>query len=369
MTKSRLSTRILGTLGTFALFGATLCLAQQNGSTVLPQFAFGDGWYSALYFTNLTGAPVSFPVTFLSDQGKPLSIPSLNGSSKQVTIFAYGTAVIEAPNTGHLVQGYATFSLPAGVGGYGVFRITGDGAPDQEAVVPFSSSSSTSSTLTFDETATSTAVAIVNPSSVAATVAITVLDTDGSTIATSSLTLPVLNHTTAMLASLPGLAGIAGHRGSAQFSASTGSVAVLGLRAKGSAITSIPMTSAFPLVSSIVSGKYVGPSNVNGGKNLITITGPALITGGVLAYTISLSSGASSDTIPAGGTFYVGPLENSPLFAQLKSSNMTSTAWSFGVASNTGVTIGVAQVGNTLSIGWFNYGNTPYNQMTYTLIP
>jgi P pilus assembly chaperone PapD len=215
-------------------------------SSVLPQFAFGGGWYSALYFTNLTGAAVSFPVNFVSDAGTPLTVPSLGGSTTEVKLAAYGTAIIEAPNVGSLVQGYAAFTLPSGVFGYGVFR----GQGDQEAVVPLSDAGASSNTLTWDETNLITAVAIVNPSSTAATVGVTLWDEDGNTIGTSSVALPPNGKTAAALRSLPGLGGMVGKRGSARFSVSAGSVAVLGLRFDGLAFTSIPTTTGASVSSS-----------------------------------------------------------------------------------------------------------------------
>jgi len=212
-------------------------------ATVLPQFAFGGGWYSALYFTNSNGSPVAFTVNFVSDAGTPLSVPAVNGSSVNINLVAHGSAVIEAPNAGDLVQGYASFTLPAGVSGYGVFRHSVAGQPDQEAVVPLSDAQATSSLLTWDDINLITAVAIVNPSSTANTVTVNVWDENGNSVGTSSVALPAGGKTAVLLRSLPGLAGVAGKRGSAQFSVTTGSVAVLGLRANGGALTSIPTTS------------------------------------------------------------------------------------------------------------------------------
>jgi len=213
-----------------------------SGSSVLPQIAFGGGWYSALYFTNSTGSTVSFQVNFIDGTGKPLVLPSVGGSTAQVNLAARGTAIIEAPNVGALVQGYAAFTLPSGVFGYGVFRASVTGQPDQEAVVPLSDAGAVSSTLTWDETGFTTSVAIVNPSSTAANVAATVLDQNGNTIGTSSVALPPYNKIATELRTLPGLAGMLGKRGSAQFKVSAGNVAVLGLRF-GQSFTSIPATS------------------------------------------------------------------------------------------------------------------------------
>jgi hypothetical protein len=63
-----------------------------------------------------------------------------------VSLAPHATAILEAPNTGNLNQGYATASLPGGVIGYGVFRQSVPGVPDQEAVVPLASSTSTGTT-------------------------------------------------------------------------------------------------------------------------------------------------------------------------------------------------------------------------------
>jgi hypothetical protein len=166
-----------------------------------------------------------------------------------VNVAAHGTAIIEAPDAGSLLEGYASFALPAGVYGYGVFRQSVAGRPDQEAVVPFSDAGATSNTLTWDETNFVTAVAIVNPSSTAATVAVNLWDDNGNAIGTSTITLAPGSKTEAALRTLPGLSGMAGQRGSALFTASGGNVAVLGLRFDGAAFTSIPTTDPATVVS------------------------------------------------------------------------------------------------------------------------
>jgi hypothetical protein len=208
--------------------------------SLLPQVAFGGGWYTALYFTNTTNAAVSFPVTFTADNGTPLDVPALGGASTEVKVPAQGTAIVEAPNTGSLLEGYAAFTMPPGVTGYGVFRQSVSGQPDQEAVVPLAAANASSSTLIWDDTSYITAVAIVNAGSVAATISITLSDNNGNKVGTSSLNLPAHQKTEAVLRTLPGLSGMKGLRGRAVFAATSGNVAVLGLRANGSAFTSIP---------------------------------------------------------------------------------------------------------------------------------
>jgi hypothetical protein len=72
------------------------------------------------------------------------------------------------------------------------------------------------------------------------TVAITVLDSSGNILGTSSVALLAKSKTETVLRGLPGLGAMAGTRGSAKFTVATGNVAVLGLRFYGAAFTSIP---------------------------------------------------------------------------------------------------------------------------------
>lgn len=208
---------------------------------ILPQFAFGGGWYSALYFTNTGPNALSFPVRFIADNGTPLTTPV--GSTTTVVLPARGTAVIEAPNTGPLTLGYVAVDLPDAVTAYGVFRQSLQGYPDQEAVVPLSGSSATTNTLAWDERSVSTAIAVVNPSSQDTVVTITVRDNFGQPIGTSAVSLAAGNKVALYLRQMAGLAGMVGKRGSADVSVTEGSaVAVLGLRFNGPAFTSIPTT-------------------------------------------------------------------------------------------------------------------------------
>jgi hypothetical protein len=220
--------------------GAIAPITAPTSPQILSQFAFGGGWYSALYFTNSSVDSVSFIVNFTADDGTPLIVPPIAGSSTTVNLAPHATAILEAPNTGNLNEGYVTASLPAGVTGYGVFRQSIPGVPDQEAVVPLASSTSTSSTLTWDDTVYATGIAIANPSTVPVTVSMTVWNSSGALVGTSSIALAAGAKMAAFLRSISGLSGVIGNRVSAQFAVTSGSVAVLGLRFNGTAFTSIP---------------------------------------------------------------------------------------------------------------------------------
>jgi len=141
---------------------------------------------------------------------------------------------------GSLVTGYVTAALPMGVTGYGIFRQSVPGVPDQEAVVPLSGVTATTNALVFDDTSYVTGVAVVNLSSAPTSVAVTAYDAQGNTIGTSSISLAGNAHMSFALRNLPGLAGVAGKQGSADFTVASGNIAVLGLRFNGAAFTSIP---------------------------------------------------------------------------------------------------------------------------------
>ena len=209
-------------------------------TAILPQLAFGGGWYTALYFTNITSTPVSFTVSFIGDDGNPLTVPALSGSSVTVNLAARGTALIEIPNAGPLVQGYVSAALPTGVTGYGVFRGSVPSVNDQEAVVPLSGTTATTSTLLFDDTKYITGVAVVNLASVSTTISVLARDNQGNTIGSSNIPLAAHAKKAVVLRDLPGLAGVAGALGSVDFTASIGNLAALGLRFNSLAFTSIP---------------------------------------------------------------------------------------------------------------------------------
>ncbi len=218
--------------GQAVLISCTLTVtaaAPTQTTSVLPQVAFDGGWYSwRCILSNVTGTAAALSSEFC-ERCKDYALECFPLDRRPpVSPTAYGTAIIEAPDGGGATvnQGYAEFTLPSGVQGYGVFRQAG-----QEAVVPFSQGNATSNTLTFDDTGPLvTSVAIVNPSSVPANVVITLWSDAGAIIGTSSVPLAANTKTEKELRGLPGLSGMAGKRGTAQFAVSSGNVAVLGLR-------------------------------------------------------------------------------------------------------------------------------------------
>jgi hypothetical protein len=208
---------------------------------VVPQFVYGGGWYSALYFGNTSDHPASVRIEFIGDDGKPMNLPSIGASSGTVNLASGGSASIEAPNVGALTkQGYISVSMPDGVQAHALFRRSVEGSPDQEAIVPLSGTSATKSTLLWDETGLATAVAVVNPTSVDAVISVVVRDASGRTMGNGSILLAAKNHTATFLRDIQGVGDIAGKRGSVDFIARTGGLAVLGLRVRAQAFSPIP---------------------------------------------------------------------------------------------------------------------------------
>jgi hypothetical protein len=214
-------------------------------SYILPQLAFGGGWYTAIYLSNTTDAMVHVDVKFRSTDGTDLSVPLVGVgpvTSQLVMIGPRATALLEAPNSGTLRQGWTELTLPDGVTGYGVFRQSSAGRADQEAVVPLSEDSRQQANMSWDDTALTTAMAVVNPGASAISVTMIVYGNDGAQIGTSTLNLGARNRVAFNLRDQPGMAGVTGKRGLARLSVTTGSVAALGLRFAGEAITSIPVS-------------------------------------------------------------------------------------------------------------------------------
>lgn len=278
------------------------------GGTILPQFVFGGGWTTSLYFTNSSPAPVTFPVGFFSSSGVPLPVPSLGGSSVLVAIPAGGTAMLEAPNAGNLNQGYGSFNLPAGVTGYGVFRQTAGGA-DQEAVVPFASASGTNMVLAWDERSLTSGIAVVNPGSSSARIAVTARNLLGNVVGSTVLDLPAKTHTAAVLSGFTGMASIGGQFGTAQFVAESGNVAVLGLRFRGLALTSIPSAAATVvpppgLSPPVISAFTASPSSINSGQTVSLSWSVSNATSLSINNGIGVVTGSSRSVAPAATTTY-----------------------------------------------------------------
>jgi len=184
-------------------------------------------------------------VRFFAADGAPWRI-SVNGAapaeSATAVIPPRGTASLTTQDTGALAQGWAYVTLPCcpDIGGYVTFTQRVEGRPDFEATTLLSSSSSSRSVLWYDNAAGySTGVALVNSSSfTTATITVAIRDEQGRRTGLDQFTV---GRSSKLVFSLPEkYADTAGRRGSLEFTASPGSISVMGLRFNpGGAFTSV----------------------------------------------------------------------------------------------------------------------------------
>lgn len=218
-----------------------------GNSYVIPQVAFGGGWYTALYFTNTGSSSATYGLKFYKDDGSDMAVTLPDGSTSStqtVTLSGNSTSILELNNVGDLTQGWAEATLPAGVTGYAVFRQSVSGRADQEAVVPLSDDSKSKYTMIWDDTGFTTALAIVNPDDATQQVTLTAYDASGNSVGSATVSLTHDNKTAVVMRNIQQLAGVAGKRGSVVVSVPSGKLAVLGLRFGASAFTSIPVVAS-----------------------------------------------------------------------------------------------------------------------------
>jgi hypothetical protein len=141
------------------------------------------------------------------------------------------------------------------------------------------------------------------------------------------------------------------------------------------------------LSSTFMAGTYVGSSSTSSpGIAVVTVSGPGVTDGGATEWSLNLTTDngdGCSRPNPKSATWYVGPIANNPVAARLTKAGVTSTAWSYGVASGpscvlihwpAGALIGVSQTGSAITIASFTDANAgdqkaPIDQLTYTLKP
>jgi hypothetical protein len=142
-----------------------------------------------------------------------------------------------------LQTGYIVTDIEASspVTGYAVFKQSVAGREDQEAVVPFSYGTM-DATMTFDEKASVTAVALTNTSSGSTALQLTAYDWNGPVIGTTSLNLAKGAKMSFVLADKIKQLVDNKRQGLLRITATSGNFTGLGFRFLGSAFTSIPFT-------------------------------------------------------------------------------------------------------------------------------
>jgi len=225
--------------------------AASNGS--MAQVAAGGAWNTTFTLVNTSATASQITLNFIGDNGAPAQLPvtfPLSGSNTAQQLSTVTQAI--APG-GQLVvatagssaqataQGWAQLQVAGGnVGGSAVFDET-TAAGVQEAIVPVETASDNAYVLPFDYTGGyQTGIALANLTGQALTVSVTLRDSSGATIGTSTIPLAANAHTSFLLATqFPAVNGMFGTM--ELDTPAGGQVSALGIRATpGGAITSVP---------------------------------------------------------------------------------------------------------------------------------
>jgi hypothetical protein len=245
---------------TLTIAGIPYSLEQEDGlvsglplAGSMPQIASAGGWETTLTLVNTTASSQEALLNFFGDDGSagwfPFTFPqqlsqsTILGSTFDQTLNANAILVLDTngPVDERADAGWAQLSANQGVSGFAVFKYTPTG---QEALVPLETRNAPSYVLAFDNTGIiANGLAIANASPNAASIPAIVRDDSGSQIATGSLNLPAEGHASFMLTdSASGFPVAAGRRGTVEFDTPQGGqISVLGLRANGTALTTLPV--------------------------------------------------------------------------------------------------------------------------------
>jgi len=177
------------------------------GGGSMAQLAVGAGWESTITLMNngnLGIPPESFQLSFTDDNGNALPLPltfpqspstaPVQTSTLSQSIGINGTVVVNSQGSASppTQMGAVQLTTVGDVSGFAIFKETGN---SQEAVVPLQTQSSGSYLLWFDNTnGYTTSAAVANVSTQAVNIPITVRDSTGTTIESSTLNLPPQGH-------------------------------------------------------------------------------------------------------------------------------------------------------------------------------
>ena len=217
----------------------------------LAHIASGGSWDTTLTLVNPTSAVVEAELVFSGNGGSALGLPftfpqqaggaQMLGATWDQILLPNASLIIDTPGVkgagGSLSTGWAQL-LATNAAGFAVFT---DEQTGQAAVVPLETRNASSYLLAFDNTeVVSTGLAIANVAATAANVNVVIRDNKGNQVGTGSVNLPAQGHTSNMLPAM--FASTASIRGTVEFDTPTGGqISVLGLRANGSALTTLPV--------------------------------------------------------------------------------------------------------------------------------
>lgn len=217
----------------------------------MAQLASGGGWDTTLTLVNTGAATGEALLNFLNNDGSPLLLPFTFPQESSSTGSQVATTLDQTLNANSLLVldseqlsnptaqvGSAQLLTNGNISGFAIFKYAPTG---QEAVVPLETRNAPSYVLAFDNTGVlGTGVAIANVATQPANVPVVIRDDTGAQIGTETISLTAQGHTSFMLTS--NYAITTGKRGTIEFDTPpSGQITVLGLRANGSALTTLPV--------------------------------------------------------------------------------------------------------------------------------
>jgi hypothetical protein len=230
-------------------FSETLLAATSAGAGSLAQIASAGGWNTSLTLANLGTTRADTVLSLYDAAGNPLRLPlsSPQDSIRPTTASTVSSSInpnglLVLNTTGPAGQaadvGWSLVQASGNVGGYAVFTNT---KGNWQAAVPVETLNASSYLLAFDNTGSlSTDVAIANLSPQTVDINVIIRNDSGSTIRTESIGVPGKGRSSFMLSSAYAIT--AGIRGTIEFDTPTGGqISVLGLRAHGPALTTVPV--------------------------------------------------------------------------------------------------------------------------------
>jgi hypothetical protein len=237
--------------------GSVAVQANSNMPSVgaFAHIASGGGWKTSFLVVNLSASATPVRLQFWAEDGSPLNLPytspqaggppSATNTYVDGTIAASGSLEVdsEAPASGPALVGWTEILTTGNVTGVSIFSLQLQaGGQWYESAVPFENRNSSTFVMPFDQTSNMVAgVALANLSStVAANINVVIRDEAGNQLATDSVTLAPLGHTSYALSTR--LPVTATKRGTLEFqNQSAGNIAALGLRFNGLCFATMPV--------------------------------------------------------------------------------------------------------------------------------
>jgi hypothetical protein len=236
--------------GTEALTSLPVLGAAGAGGGSMAHVAFQGGFTSTFYLVNTGAGAADFTLDFFDEAGAPLAVPlafpqtgaSQTAASLTRNLAAGAVLVIQASGDAKAaaVTGSAQLTTGGSVSGFEVFRWT---TFHQEASVALETRSPGTFLFPFDNTGDlSTGVALANRSGGLAAISVLLRDDSGAVLQSDTIHLAAHAHVSFMLNDASRYPLTAGRRGTIEFAAAPGAIAVTALRAKpDGTLTTIPV--------------------------------------------------------------------------------------------------------------------------------